>query len=305
MKTIITGGSGLVGQYLKEIFPKGIYLSSKEYNLIKEEEVVKMFENLKPDIIIHLSAIVGGIQENIKRPFEFFEDNVLMNTLVLKYSRIYNVKKFITVLSTCIYPNNLPLSQYPMKEELLHNGLPEETNFGYAYSKRLMGCQIDLYQKMGLNYSYIIPSNLYGIYERGDIDKKHFLGAVLDKIKFAVDNNQDHITLYGDGTPKRQFLYGGDLAHIIKECIDKDIKENFNMAYSINYTIDEIAKQALIATGNEHLKILYDNTKPNGQIRKDVSNEKFNKLFPQFNFTNLEDGIKFVWNKKYINDNIN
>ena len=182
MSTIITGGTGLVGKYLQK-YIDGIYLSSQDFNLTKESEVIKMFETHKPKVIIHLAARVGGILENINKPFEYFEDNVLMNTYLLKYSREYKIEKLLGTLSSCAYPD--VSNHYPLLEEDLHIGVPNENNFGYGYSKRLMGVQIEMFQRKGYNYSYIIPNNLYGEYETGDISKKHFIGALLEKIKNA------------------------------------------------------------------------------------------------------------------------
>ena len=145
MSIIITGGTGLVGKYLQS-YLDGIYLSSKDFNLTQESEVIRMFETYKPKTIIHLAARVGGILENINKPFEYFEDNVLMNTYLLKYSRKYNVEKFVGTLSSCIYPD--VSDHYPLLEEDLHKNLPNENNYGYGYAKRLMGVQIDIFKKI-------------------------------------------------------------------------------------------------------------------------------------------------------------
>ncbi|MEI6297052.1 MAG: NAD-dependent epimerase/dehydratase family protein, partial [bacterium] len=153
MKTIITGGTGLVGQYLQKRLD-GIYLGSKDFDLTKEQEVVNMYTNYKPDIVIHLAAKVGGIIDNIENPFQYLEENVLMNTFLVKYARVFKVKKFIGALSSCIYPD--VSDHYPLTESDLHLNLPNENNFGYGYSKRLLGVHIDVARKQGLDYSYII-----------------------------------------------------------------------------------------------------------------------------------------------------
>jgi len=289
MSTVITGGTGLVGKYLQK-YLNGVYLSSKDFNLTKESEVIRMFEIHQPKIIIHLAARVGGILENINKPIEYFEDNVLMNTYLLKYSKEYKVEKFIGVLSSCAYPD--VSDHYPLLEGDLHNGIPNENNYGYGYSKRLMGVQIDIFKKLGYNYSYIIPNNLYGEFETGDMSKKHFIGALLEKIKNANVNNENEITLFGDGTPLRQFTFADDIARIIKLMLDNNINENLNVGIEENLSINEIANLALKATNSEHLRIAYDKSKPNGQYRKDISTEKLQKLFPDFKFTSYLKGIK-------------
>ena len=180
-KILVTGGSGLVGKYLKKILPDAVYISSKDYDLTTENGVQKMFLKHKPNIVIHLAARVGGIIDNIEHPAEYFTQNVLMNTLLVEYSRIFKVKKFIGILSTCIYPDIA--KKYPMDESMLHDGPPTITNFSYGYSKRSMGAQIDAYnQQYNLNYQYLIPCNLYGEEDKDDENKSHFLTSLIKKI---------------------------------------------------------------------------------------------------------------------------
>jgi GDP-L-fucose synthase len=289
MKILVTGGTGLVGQYLqKEI--DAIYLSSKDYDLTSELDTVKMFSKHQPDVVIHLAAKVGGIMDNITKPFEYYEDNVMMNTNLVKYSRMFKVNKFVGALSSCIYPD--VSDHYPLVESDLHKNLPNENNFGYGYAKRLLGVHIDIARKCGYNYSYIIPSNLYGEYEHGDTNRKHFVGALLDKIIIAKKNGDSKITLFGDGTPLRQFTFAKDIAEIIKLIITYDIKENMNLSTSENLSIDTLAKLALKATDSEHLEIEYDKTKPNGQYRKDINCDTFKNLIPNYEFTSYIEGIK-------------
>jgi len=297
MSILITGGTGLVGKYLQYYLKDGIYLGSRDYDLTKEDQVIAMYEKYRPNVIIHLAAKVGGIADNIQYPFEYYEDNLLMNTLVIKHARTYNVKKFIGVLSSCIFPD--VVDHYPMTEEDMHKDLPNANNFGYGYAKRVMGCHIDIAKKQGLNYSYITPSNLYGEYEHGDVSRKHFVGALLEKIHTAKINGDDHITLFGDGTPLRQFTFAKDIAEIINLLIQYDIKENLNLTTADNLTIDQMARMALEATDSQHLKIQYDTTKPNGQYRKDIDTTKFKNIFANYKFTSYIKGIKQTYNTLY------
>jgi len=291
---LVTGGSGLVGMALKKILPNAIYVGSKDYDLTKENEVIKMFDTVKPSIVIHLAAKVGGILDNMEYPAEYFVDNILINSLVVKYSYIYNVKRLITVLSSCIYPNEL--EKYPLKEEDLHKGPPTESNFSYGYAKRCLAVQIDSYNKQyGTNYNYIIPCNLYGIGDKDDDKKSHFVTALIKKIYDANKKGVNEITLLGDGTPLRQFMLADDLAYVIKEMLDKNIYENFNITSDETCTISEIAQIALKVCDSEHLNIFYDKTKPNGQYRKDISNDKLKTLLPSFKPTALSHGIKKVY----------
>jgi GDP-L-fucose synthase len=183
---------------------------------------------------------------------------------------------------------------------MLHEGPPTITNFSYGYSKRSMGAQIDAYNlQYNLNYQYLIPCNLYGIEDKDDENKSHFLTSLIKKINYAKNNNSGEITLFGDGTPLRQFMYAGDFAEIIKQTIEKDVTESFNVATEENLSIKQMAEIALDVTDSKNIKIEWDTTKPNGQFRKDVSIDKFKNLFPNFEFTPLSEGIKLVYNSYY------
>ena len=177
---LVTGGSGMVGKSLQEILPEADYYSSKELNLLKESTVKFHMRRKKYDTVIHLAAKVGGIIDNINKPAEYFEDNVIMNTNILKWSRLTGVKRFIGILSTCIYPD--VADKYPMTEDTLHDGPPTPTNFSYGYAKRALAVQIDAYNKQyGTNYQYLIPCNLYGEYDKWG-ENSHFVAALIKKL---------------------------------------------------------------------------------------------------------------------------
>ena len=145
MKILVTGGSGMLGKHLQKLYPNAIFISSKQYDLTIESEVESMYNFYSPDVVIHAAAKVGGIIDNINKPAEYFEDNILMNTLLLKYAYKFQTKRFIAILSTCIYPDvNF---RYPMLEEDMFLGPPTTTNFSYGYAKRAMAVQIDSYNK--------------------------------------------------------------------------------------------------------------------------------------------------------------
>ncbi len=289
---LVTGGSGMVGKHLKEILPNAIYISSKDGDLKNPIYVNHLLSTHSPKTVIHLAARVGGIQENIKHPADFFDDNILMNTNVLKFSYKNNVKNFIGVLSTCVYPDKI--KKYPMTEKDMFLGPPTPTNFSYGYAKRCLAVQIEAYNKQyGTKYNYLIPSNLYSEldnFEHGI--KMHFVTSLLKKIK---ESNRE-IKLLGTGKPLRQFMYAGDFARVIKKVIDNNITDNFNIACPENLTIDEMAKIA-IKELKPNLTLQYSNPELDGQYRKDVSNEKMKKLLPDFKFTPFIEGIKKVYDK--------
>ena len=291
MKILVTGGNGMVGKHLQEILPNATYIGSKECNLTSWKETEYMMFLHKPDHIIHLASKVGGIQDNIAKPAEYFEDNILINTHILKASLQYKVNRFTGILSTCIYPD--VVENYPMKEEDIFLGPPTKTNFSYGYAKRCMAVQIDAYnQQYNTKYNYLIPCNLYSEHDNfGNESKMHFMTALLKKIK----SSKETLNLLGTGKPLRQFMYAGDLARIIKEVIDRDITNSFNVATPENLSINEMANVSLNIL-DKRLKIKYSDSKLDGQFRKDVCNKKLLNNFPNFKFTSFEEGIKKVYN---------
>jgi GDP-L-fucose synthase len=291
-KILITGGTGMVGKHLRKFFPNAIFIGSKDGDLTDPIYVKWLLSSYTPNIVIHLAAKVGGIQENINKPAEYFDDNILINTNILKYSYQYGVKQFIGILSTCVYPDKA--IKYPMTEEDLFLGPPTPTNFSYGYAKRALAVQIDAYNKQyGTKYNYLIPCNLYSEYDNYyDMSKMHFITALLYKIK----NSKGCIELLGNGTPLRQFMYANDLARVIKEVVDKEITESFNVATYENYSINEMAEITLKELGLD-LEITYTNPNLKGQFRKDVSSEKLKSLLPNFKFTPFGKGIKHVYSK--------
>ena len=293
MRIVVTGGSGLVGKHLQEILPDAFYLSSKDCDLTDIKKVRWMISSYTPDVVIHLAAKVGGIQDNLKYPADYFDDNILINTNIVKVCKEYNVKRFIGILSTCIYPS--VVDNYPMTEEDLFIGPPPPSNFSYGYAKRCLAVQIDAYNKQfNTEYNYLIPCNLYGDYDNlHNENKMHFITALLNKIRKSKDNL---LHLLGTGKPLRQFMYADDLAKIIKKVVEDNITESFNVAPDFNYSIDEMAKIALEVT-EKNYEIVYDRPDLDGQFRKDVSNKKLLKIFPDFKFTSLKEGLKQVYDK--------
>lgn len=288
-RIVVTGGSGMVGKSLKKIMPGAIYLSSKDYDLTSERGVAQMYHDLKPSVVIHLAAKVGGIVDNINKPYTYFTDNILMNSLLVEYARHHGVERFIGILSTCIYPD--VAENYPMKKDMLHLGPPTPTNFSYGYAKRCLAVQIDACNKEhGTKYQYLTPCNLYGEHDKFG-DNSHFVATLIKKIHHAKVFGEDKITLFGTGTPLRQFMHSDDLAKVIKRCIEDEIYDSFNVATEQNVSIDDIARTALRACDATNIKIEYDSSKPDGQFRKDVSIDKMKSLFPEFKATRLYHGI--------------
>ena len=291
---LITGAAGQVGTELRTLFPKAMHVTRSEYDLTIEKDVQRMYKEMKPKTVIHAAARVGGIKDNVSYPACYLDDNVLMNTLLLKHARINKVDRFVAILSSCIYPDMV--DEYPLKEEDVYKGAPAPANFFYAYSKRLMAIQIDAYNKQyGTKYNYVTPCNLYGPNNKEYSTRSHFPLALLTKIKKAVENSEDHIVLFGDGKPMRQLMHSRDLAKVIKIMIDQGIYESFNVAPEENMTIDDIARIGLSVTKNEHLKIKYEDSSLAGQYRKDISTSKMKSLIGNYKFISLVDGLQEVY----------
>ena len=289
-RILVTGGSGLVGKHLQDILPDAIYISSKDYDLTDLQQVRDMMNEEKPTSVIHLAARVGGIVDNINYPVDYLEENVLMNTNVLKACHEFDVEKVIAILSTCVYPDVVDI--YPMKEEDLFNGPPTPTNFSYGFAKRCMAAHIDSYRKQyDKKWSYLIPCNLYGEYDKYEEHHSHFVSALIRKIYEAKDS----IELWGTGKPLRQFMYGGDLARVIKYMINNDIVGSFNVAPEWVHSINDLAEIGKKACLKDKLVVNYDNTKPDGQFRKDVDSSKLLSALKDFEFTPLKEGIKKVY----------
>ena len=287
MKILVTGGNGLVGTHLQDILPDATYISSKDYDLTESVNVHRLMYKERPDIVIHLAARVGGILDNINHPVDYLEQNILINTNVLRYCHQFNVSKVISILSTCIYPDIVDV--YPMKEEILFQGPPPFDNFAYAMSKRCMATQMDSYVKQyNKKWCYLIPCNLYGEHDKYEEHHSHFISALIKKIHEAKDS----VGMWGTGKPLRQFMHAEDLARVIKYMIDNNIVDNFNVAPDYVHSIEEMIKMGLKACGKEDLKIVYDNTKPDGQYRKDVDSSKLISMMKDFKFISLEDGIR-------------
>jgi GDP-L-fucose synthase len=286
-KILITGGSGLVGQYLKNLMPEAIYISSSDYDLRYIEQVEQMYNTYQPNTVIHLAARVAGIQTNMAYPTEYLSDNILMNVNVINGAYKHKVDRLIATVSTCCYPDKV--AKYPMTEDMLLQGPPASSNIGYAYSKRCMSLLIDSYNKQhGTEWNYLIPCNLYGEHDEFDNFKSHMVSALIKKI---YESNKT-VNLLGTGKPIRQFMFAGDLARAIKEIIDRNIRENLNVVPEEIFSIKEIAEIGINACGKPHLKLRFDPEKPDGQFRKDATSKKLLSLIPDFKFTSLFEGIK-------------
>ena len=293
-RILVTGGTGMVGTYLKEILSNAKYIGSKDCDLTDVKQVNELWGDFKPTNVIHLGAKVGGIVENLQYPADFYEINTIMNTNVLRASRKHNVMRFTGILSTCKYPD--VVETYPMTEYNIHDGPPSFANFSYGFTKRSLSVGIEAYNKQhGTNWNYLIPCNLYGEYDHfEDPEKCHFITALIRKIIDVENNGEENITLFGTGSPLRQFMHASDLARVIKIVIENDITESFNVATPEENSIKDMATITLEAL-DKNMGVVFDSDKPDGQYRKTVSCDKMMSLISDFEFTKLKDGVVKVY----------
>ena len=291
-KVLVTGGSGFVGKSLKKHKEDWIFLSSKDCDLTIFESVLDTFNFYKPDAILHLAAKVGGIKFNKENQASFFDDNILINTNVIRSAHACNVDRVLCSLSTCAFPN--VVDRYPFNERDLFKGPPADTNFSYGFSKRMLHVQCLSYRKQyGRNYSTFCPSNIYGPGDNFDSENSHFIAALISKVSKLYDG--DVLRLWGDGNPLRQQLFIDDLIKIIPILLEKhNTSMPLIVAPNENISIYQMAKILLEKT-NKKIKIEFNN-KMSGQFRKDGSNENLINLIGNFQFTDFSDGVNKTFN---------
>ena len=298
-KTIlVTGGSGLVGNAIKQISSlynekyEFVFTSSKNYDLTIMNDTIKMFEDYKPTYVIHLAACVGGLFKNMNNKVEMLEKNLMINYNVVKCSHDYKVEKLIACLSTCIFPDKEVT--YPIDESMLHNGSPHNSNDAYAYAKRMLEIHCRCYKEnYGDNFSCIIPTNIYGPNDNFDLENGHVLPALIHKCFLAKQNSEDFV-IRGTGKPLRQFIFSYDLAEIIMIIFEKNITENviISVPEEQEVSIGDIGK--IIAENFDYGdRVSFDSNYSDGQYKKTVGIEKLKNIIgDDFQFTTIKDGIK-------------
>ncbi len=307
MKILITGGSGLVGKAIENISInysyEFIFISSKDCDLSDYNQTKLMFEKYKPDYVIHLAAYVGGLFKNMKYKVDMYEKNININNNVLKCCHDFKVKKLVSCLSTCIFPDN---TTYPINEEMLHNGPPHHSNDAYAYAKRMLEIHSKSYQQQyGDNFICIIPTNIYGPNDNYSLEEGHVIPSLIHRCYINKQNNENFI-VRGTGRPLRQFIFSIDLAKLIIWVLEKYTEKgsiilsvNEESEVSIEYIAREIAK-----CYNYEDKLIFDTTFPDGQYKKTADNKKLMDRIKKFDFTNIEGGIKqsVLWFKNNYNN---
>ena len=293
-RVVVTGGAGFLGSFVVEgLQARGcrsvIVPRSKQYDLRDRDAVLRLYDDARPQIVIHLAATVGGIGANRANPGRFFYDNAIMGIQMMEYARQFNVEKFVAVGTVCAYPK---FTQVPFKEEDLWNGYPEETNAPYGLAKKMLLVQAQGYRaQYGLNAIYLLPVNLYGPRDNFDLETSHVIPALIRKCIEAKESGQSQIVLWGDGSPTREFLYVEDAAEGIVLAAEKyDGSEPVNLGSGEEITIGDLAK--LIAAEVHFTgELIWDTTQPNGQPRRCLDTTKAKQLFGFEAKRGLRDGI--------------
>jgi GDP-L-fucose synthase len=294
-RVCVTGGAGFLGSYVvdqlrahgaKEVFVPQV----EEYDLVQLEAIQRMLKDARPDVIIHLAALVGGIGANRLRPAEFFYVNLMMGVQLIHEAWKAGVDKFTAVGTICAYPKHTPV---PFKEEDLWNGYPEETNAPYGLAKKMLLVQAQAYrQQYGFNVIYPLPVNLYGPGDNFDLETGHVIPALIRKFAEAKERGEQQVVLWGDGSPTREFLYAQDAAEgllLAAECYDGP--EPFNLGSGQETGIKDLAQLIARLSGYEG-EIAWDTSKPNGQPRRSLDITRAEQYFGFRAHTPLEQGLQ-------------
>jgi len=302
-RILVTGGAGFLGSFVVEKLkqrgcPNIFVPRTKEYDLVQMEAVKRVYSDSKPDIIIHLAAVVGGIGANQKNPGKFFYDNLIMGVQMMEIGRQFGIEKFVALGTICCYPKFTPV---PFKEENLWNGYPEETNAPYGLAKKMLLVQSQAYrQQYGFNSIFLMPVNLYGARDNFDPKFSHVIPAIIRKCLEAQchseeksdEESQASITVWGTGKVTREFLYVEDCAEAIILATEKYNKsEPVNIGAGFEISIKDLVNLIAKLTGFKG-KIIWDTTKPDGQPRRMLDTTKAEKEFGFKAKTSFEEGLR-------------
>ena len=291
----VTGGAGFLGTHLlanlrqkgaKEIFIPKI----EDYNLVERDAIARMLEDSNPDVIIHLAAHVGGIGANREHPAEFFYDNLMMGVQLMHQAYERGVEKFVAIGTVCAYPKFTPT---PFKEDDLWIGYPEETNAPYGLAKKMLLVQSQAYRdQYGYNSIFLLPVNLYGPGDNFNPRSSHVIPALIRKCVEAKENNEDHIVVWGDGSPTREFIYVTDAAEGIALAAERyNESKPVNLGSGFEISIKDLVEKIANMTGFEG-DLVWDTSKPNGQPRRALDVSRAKEKFGFEAKTDFDEGLQ-------------
>lgn len=297
-KVFVTGAHGFVGKNVMEILTQmqeevGFDIlcpTSKELDLTDEKQVCNFFKKNKPNIVLHLAGKVGGIAANKASPGEFFYKNIMMGTLVMHYSHLYNAEKVVALAAGCGYPKHL---EVPYTEEDFWKDLPDENSIGYSMAKKNLIIQSWTYREQyDLNSVILLPANLYGPHDNFDLETSHVVPALIRKFLEAKERGDKQVTVWGTGVASREFLYSVDTARAIIDMAET-VNESgpFNLGTGVETTIKDLVKTIGKLTNFEG-DIVWDTSKPDGQPRRFYDMSRFEDALGYVPSTNIEEGLK-------------
>ena len=305
-RVVVTGGAGFLGGYvlegLKQRGCKNILVPEiEDYDLIKLEDIIRMYDDTKPDIVIHLAAVVGGIGANREHPGKFFYENLMMGVQLIEQARVRDIEKFVAIGTVCAYPKFTPV---PFKEDDIWNGYPEETNAPYGLAKKMLLVQSQAYrQEYGFNSIFLLPVNLYGARDNFDPSSSHVIPALIKKCVDAIESGADFIECWGTGSASREFIYATDAAEgILLATEHYNGPEPVNIGAGFEITIKDLVEKIVSLTGFKG-EIRWDSSKPDGQPRRRLDTSRAKQLFGFEAKTGFDEGLKatidwYIANKK-------
>lgn len=292
---VVTGGAGFLGtEVVRRLETAGcrkiVVPRSREFDLTREEAIRTLLAQAKPDLVLHLAAVVGGIGANRLHPGEFFYRNLIMGVQLIEWSRQYQVSKFVALGTICSYPKFTPV---PFKEDDLWNGYPEETNAPYGLAKKMMLVQSQAYrQEYGFNSIFLLPVNLYGPGDNFDLESSHVIPALIRKCLEAKQRGDSEIEVWGTGRVTREFLYVADAAEgILLAAEHYEGSEPVNLGVGREISIQDLVLLIAEMTGFRG-RIRFDPSKPDGQPRRCLDSSRAQRAFGFSAKTSLEEGLR-------------
>ena len=296
-RVCLTGGAGFLGRavvtrlHARGVPPQNILAPHRdEYDLTVETDVERLYATLKPTVVIHLAADVGGIGANQLHPGRFFFANMAMGLHLVEYARRCDLVKFVHTGTVCAYPKFTPV---PFKEQDLWNGYPEETNAPYGVAKKALFVMLDGYKReYGLDSAVVVPANLYGPGDNFDVQSSHVIPAVIRKCEEARLRGDDHITCWGSGAPSREFLYVDDAAEGIVRAAERiDTPEPVNLGAGREIVVRDLVRLIARLTGFQG-RVEWDTTRPDGQPRRSLDATRAQTLLDWRAETPFEQGLE-------------